>query len=81
MAAPRGLVSFTLGASLPRAARISSSLRSASRNSRLARRSRTTRERRCRTAASVTPAPAGAGREAWIIGGGDNAEVVYARPR
>ena len=34
-----------------------------------------------RTAASVTPAPAGAGREAWTVGGGDNAQVVYARPR
>ena len=29
----------------------------------------------------LTPAPAGAGREAWILGGGDNAQVVYARPR
>ena len=27
------------------------------------------------------PAPAGAGREAWLLGGGDNAEVVYSRPR
>jgi hypothetical protein len=26
-------------------------------------------------------APANAGREAWIVGGGDNAEVVYRRPR
>ena len=25
--------------------------------------------------------PAGPGREAWLIGGGDNAEVVYVRPR
>lgn len=23
----------------------------------------------------------GAGREAWLVGGGDNAEVVYIRPR
>ena len=27
------------------------------------------------------PAPAGAGREAWLLGGGDNAEVVYGRRR
>jgi hypothetical protein len=26
-------------------------------------------------------APAGPGREAWLIGGGDNTEVVYVRPR
>ena len=29
----------------------------------------------------LAPAPAGPGREAWMVGGGDNAEVVYARPR
>ena len=29
----------------------------------------------------LTPAPAGAGREAWLLGGGDNAEVVYGRRR
>jgi hypothetical protein len=29
----------------------------------------------------LTPAPAGPGREAWLVGGGDNAEVVYVRPR
>jgi hypothetical protein len=29
----------------------------------------------------LTPAPAGAGREAWLVGGGDNAEVVYGRRR
>ncbi len=29
----------------------------------------------------VTPAPAGPGREAWLKGGGDNAEVVYGRSR
>jgi hypothetical protein len=29
----------------------------------------------------VAPAPAGMGREARLIGGGDNAEVVYSRPR
>jgi CRP-like cAMP-binding protein len=29
----------------------------------------------------LTPAPAEAGREAWLIGGGDGAEVVYVRPR
>jgi hypothetical protein len=28
-----------------------------------------------------TPAPAEAGREAWLVGGGDNAEVVYDRRR
>jgi hypothetical protein len=28
----------------------------------------------------VGPPPAGAGREAWMVGGGDNAEVVYGRP-
>ena len=27
------------------------------------------------------PADANPGREAWLLGGGDNAEVVYARPR
>jgi len=26
-------------------------------------------------------APSGPGREAWLVGGGDNAEVVYVRPR
>ena len=29
----------------------------------------------------LTPAPAEAGREAWLLGGGDNAEVVYDRRR
>jgi hypothetical protein len=29
----------------------------------------------------LAPAPAGAGREAWLLGGGDNAEVVYGRRR
>lgn len=30
----------------------------------------------------LTPAPtADRGREAWMVGGGDNAEVVYVRPR
>ena len=29
----------------------------------------------------LAPAPAGAGREAWLVGGGDNAQVVYGRPR
>jgi hypothetical protein len=29
----------------------------------------------------VGPAPAEPGREAWLNGGGDNAEVVYSRPR
>ncbi len=30
----------------------------------------------------LTPAvPADPGREAWMLGGGDNAEVVYVRPR
>ncbi len=30
----------------------------------------------------LTPAPtAEPGREAWLLGGGDNAEVVYIRPR
>jgi hypothetical protein len=30
----------------------------------------------------LTPAvPADPGREAWLVGGGDNAEVVYVRPR
>ena len=28
----------------------------------------------------VTPGPAGTGREAWLTGGGDNAEVAYAWP-
>ena len=27
----------------------------------------------------LTPAPAGPGREAWLVGGGDNTEVVYRR--
>ena len=27
------------------------------------------------------PADTNPGREAWLLGGGDNAEVVYARPR
>ena len=27
-----------------------------------------------------TPGPAGMGREAWLTGGGDNAEVAYASP-
>ena len=26
-------------------------------------------------------APSDPGREAWLVGGGDNAEVVYVRPR
>ena len=29
----------------------------------------------------LTQAPAGAGREAWLVGGGDNAEVTYDRRR
>lgn len=29
----------------------------------------------------LTSAPAGSGREAWLLGGGDNAEVVYGRGR
>ena len=29
----------------------------------------------------LAPAPAGPGREAWMVGGGDNAEVVYDRRR
>ena len=29
----------------------------------------------------LTPAPAGPGREAWLVGGGDDAKVVYVRPR
>ena len=29
----------------------------------------------------LTPAPADPGREAWLLGGGDNAEVGYNRPR
>jgi hypothetical protein len=29
----------------------------------------------------LTPAPAGPGRKAWLVGGGDNAEVVYVPPR
>jgi len=29
----------------------------------------------------LAPAPTNPGREAWMIGGGDNAEVVYVRPR
>ncbi|HYI83790.1 MAG TPA: hypothetical protein VEX11_11340 [Acetobacteraceae bacterium] len=28
-----------------------------------------------------SPAPTNLGREAWLMGGGDNAEVVYVRPR
>jgi hypothetical protein len=27
----------------------------------------------------LTPAPAGPGREAWLVGGGDDAAVVYRR--
>jgi hypothetical protein len=29
----------------------------------------------------VAPAPVGTGREAWLLAGGDNAEVVYGRRR
>ena len=29
----------------------------------------------------LEPAPSDPGREAWMLGGGDNAEVVYVRPR
>ncbi len=29
----------------------------------------------------LEPETAPAGREAWLLGGGDNAEVVYSRPR
>jgi hypothetical protein len=29
----------------------------------------------------TAPAPASSGREAWLVGGGDNAEVVYVQPR
>ena len=29
----------------------------------------------------LTPAPSNPGPEAWVVGGGDNAEVVYVRPR
>jgi hypothetical protein len=29
----------------------------------------------------LVPAPADTGREAWLVGGGDNAEVVYDRRR
>jgi hypothetical protein len=29
----------------------------------------------------LEPAPSDPGREAWLVGGGDNAEVVYGRPR
>lgn len=29
----------------------------------------------------TTPADTKPGREAWLIGGGDNVEVVYIRPR
>ncbi len=29
----------------------------------------------------LTPAPADPGREAWLLGGGDSAEVGYNRPR
>ena len=29
----------------------------------------------------AAPADTNPGREAWLLGGGDNAQVVYARPR
>ena len=29
----------------------------------------------------TAPADTNPGREAWLLGGGDNAQVVYARPR
>ena len=29
----------------------------------------------------ATPAPAAAGREAWLTGGGDDAQLAYGRPR
>ncbi len=29
----------------------------------------------------AAPADTNPGREAWLLGGGDNAEVVYTRPR
>ncbi len=29
----------------------------------------------------LTPTAIETGREAWLVGGGDNAEVVYSRPR
>ena len=29
----------------------------------------------------LAPAPTTPGREAWMVGGGDNAQVVYAPPR
>jgi hypothetical protein len=29
----------------------------------------------------LTPAPSNPGREAWLVGGGDSAEVVYDRRR
>ncbi len=29
----------------------------------------------------LTPAPSNPGREAWMVGGGDNAQVVYDRRR
>ncbi len=29
----------------------------------------------------LTLAPAAIGREAWLAGGGDGAEMVYVRPR
>ena len=29
----------------------------------------------------AAPADTNPGREAWLLGGGDNAEVVYSRPR
>ena len=29
----------------------------------------------------MTPAPSDPGREAWMVGGGDNAQVVYSNPR
>ena len=32
-------------------------------------------------ATRAAPADTNPGREAWLLGGGDNAEVVYIRPR
>ena len=29
----------------------------------------------------AAPAPASSGREAWLVGGADNADVVYIQPR
>ena len=29
----------------------------------------------------LEPAPSAPGREAWLLGGGDDAQVVYVRPR